>query len=265
MQAFAAWTRLVETTFLLPPGRESSGYRLRIFTPHREIAYAGHPSIGSAHVALDAGFIEPGDNQIRQDCLAGEIALQVEGEGRERKIFVQTPAAEALEAPPEQLQALHQLLGDLPLGRLKPTLIAGGRRWWLAEVASETSLRTWRPDHAAIKSLATASDSLGLCLFARSTCPDYEVVVRAFPCGVDIDEDPASGAANGLIAAHLRQIEPNGTLANGYRVSQGRELGRDAFIEVRYDAAGSSWIGGQTQTVIDGSLCFPDPAEADHD
>ncbi|MGQ0799788.1 MAG: PhzF family phenazine biosynthesis protein [Pseudomarimonas sp.] len=261
MQAFAAWTQLVETTFLLPPPSATTDYQLRIFTPFREIAFAGHPSIGSAHAALEAGIASACAGQLQQACLAGEIALRVEGDGPQRRIFVQTPAADTVTAAPVDWAALATLMRGLDLGQLPPALVAGGRRWWLAELADETSLRAWQPDHAAIARLANASDSLGLCVFARSTSADFELVVRAFPCGVGINEDPASGAANGLIAAFLRMREPDGALAQGYRVSQGRELGRDAMIEVRYDASGRSWIGGQTQTVIDGRLNFPLPPD----
>jgi len=262
MQAFAAWTQLVETTFLLPATSPTASYQLRIFTPFREIAFAGHPSIGSAHVALEAGFARARAGQLQQSCLAGEISLRVEGDGQQRRIFVQTPSAEVLTPVPKQLAELAALMQGIGLGALPPALVAGGRRWWLAELADEASLRGWQPEHAAIARLADSTDSLGLCVFARSRSRDFELVVRAFPCGVGINEDPASGAANGLIAAFLRQCEPNGALAQGYRVSQGRELGRDAMIEVRYDEDGRSWIGGQTQSVIDGSLHFPSPPEA---
>lgn len=262
MQAFAAWTQLVETTYLLPPPPGQANYRLRIFTPTREIAFAGHPSIGSAHAALEVRFAATKEGRLVQSCLAGELPLRVEGEGRDRRIFVQTPAAAIVQPMADDVTALAGLLGDLPRGPLPPVLIAGGRRWWLAELASEVSVRHWQPDHAAIARLAESSDSLGLCIFARCANADHDLVVRAFPCGVGIDEDPASGAANGLIAAYLRDSEPTGRLALGYRVSQGRELGRDARIDVRYDAAGCSWIGGQTQTVIDGSVQFPEPDES---
>jgi PhzF family phenazine biosynthesis protein len=80
--------------------------------------------------------------------------------------------------------------------------------------------------------------------------------VRAFPAGVGIVEDPASGAANGLIAAYIAQAEPAGPLARGYRVSQGREMGHDAVIDVRIEPEGAVWVGGRTQTVIDGALSF---------
>lgn len=263
MQRFARWNNLVETTFLLPSGASDAHYRVRIFTPQREIAFAGHPSIGSAHAALHAGLIAGAPRTLTQECDAGLIRLQVEGDGAARRLFVQTPDAIQVAASDADMGTLARLLGDLPGGQIPPALISGGRRWWLAEIGDEHSLRAFNADHRAIAELALASDSLGLCLFARSSDPQFDLVVRAFPCGVGIDEDPASGAANGLIASHLRQSCPDDPLAAGYRVSQGREIGRDALIEVRYDDDGCSWIGGQTQTVIDGWLTFDSALSGD--
>ena len=75
-----------------------------------------------------------------------------------------------------------------------------------------------------------------------------------FPAGVGIVEDPASGAANGLVAAYIAAAEPDGPLARGYTVSQGREIGHDAQFIVRIDADAKVWVGGQTQTVISGEV-----------
>jgi PhzF family phenazine biosynthesis protein len=85
----------------------------------------------------------------------------------------------------------------------------------------------------------------------------YELAVRAFPAGVGIVEDPASGAANGLIAAWIAQREPGGALAHGYRVSQGREMGHDASITVRIDDDRTVWVGGTSDIVVDGTLRWP--------
>ncbi|HEY8683252.1 MAG TPA: PhzF family phenazine biosynthesis protein, partial [Rhodanobacter sp.] len=98
-----------------------------------------------------------------------------------------------------------------------------------------------------------ASDSMGLCAFARADGSDDQLVVRAFPAGVGIVEDPASGAANGLIAAYIAHAEPDGELARGYQVSQGREIGHDARLIVHIDGA-SIWVGGRSRIVIDGTL-----------
>lgn len=256
MQAFAAWTGLVETTFVLPPSSPEASYRLRIFTPSREIPFAGHPTIGSAHAVLQAGVAKAKNGRLMQECGAGLLPIRVEGEGASRNLFLQSPAARVLtENAPEPL--LEAALGSTALGSLPPAFVEGGRRWWIAEFADEAAVRSWRPDHAAIGALARATDCLGLCVFARSPSPDYEVVVRAFPAGVGIVEDPASGAANGLIAAWIAKAEPNGPLAHGYRVSQGREIGHDASILIRIEQQ-QIWVGGNTRTILRGRLQWPE-------
>lgn len=257
MQHFATWTNLVETTFVLPATVHAASYRLRIFTPNREIPFAGHPTIGSAHAVLETGFARAHDGNLIQECSAGLLPIHVEGEGTQRHLFVQAPAARVLQDHGTHDSLLNAILGNVALGALPPAFIEGGRRWWVAEFADEAALRGWKPDHAAIGALARASESLGLCVFARASNADYDLVVRAFPAGVGIVEDPASGAANGLIAEWIASREPGGPLARGYRVSQGREIGRDASILIRIDSAGAVWVGGQTHTVISGIVEWP--------
>lgn len=256
MQAFAAWTDLVETTFVLAPRTTNASYRVRIFTPTREIPYAGHPTIGSAHVVLSSGFATPVASIFQQECGAGLIKVQVDGDGPDRQLFVLAPSASVVTEGELARAALAPLLDDASLGALPPALVEGGRRWWIAELADATLLREWQPDHAAIAALAARSDSLGLCLWARAAASDHDVVVRAFPSGVGIAEDPASGAANGLIAAYIAAREPDDVLARGYTVSQGREIGHDARIVVRY-VDGATWVGGRATTVISGTLDWP--------
>ena len=253
MQRFARWTALVETTFLLPPTDPRASYRVRIFTPHKEIPFAGHPSIGSAHAALECGLVQPHDGLLWQECGAGVLPIRVEGSGAGRELLLQSPGERVLDTGRGAHPLLAATLAGIETGVLPPVLVDGGRRWWLAEVADEAGLRAWQPDHAAIAALAQASDSMGLCAFARSNHPDYQLVVRAFPAGVGIVEDPASGAANGLIAAYIAHAEPHGPLACGYRVSQGREIGHDAQLIVHIDGD-AIWVGGRSHTVIDGTL-----------
>ena len=259
MQRFAAWTNLVETTFVLAPTNANASYRLRIFTPSKEIPFAGHPTIGSAHAALEIGHVQARDDGLIQECGAGLLPIRIESDRTSRRLYVQAPAARVLRTGTED-SLLRAVLGDTKLGALPPAFVEGGRRWWVAEFADEASLREWKPDHAAILALARAGDSLGLCAFARASdsAEGYHLVVRAFPAGVGIVEDPASGAANGLIAAYIALREPQGPLAGGYRVSQGREMGHDATIDVRIDARDGGeaaiWVGGRSHTIIDGML-----------
>ena len=255
MQRFARWTALVETTFLLPPTNPRASYRVRIFTPNKEIPFAGHPSIGSAHAALETGLTTPVDGLLWQECEAGVLPIRVEGHGARRELLLQSPGERVLLAGRDAHPLLAATLSGIECGALPPALVDGGRRWWLTEVADEASLRQWQPDHAAILALAQASDSMGLCAFARAAQGERQLVVRAFPAGVGIVEDPASGAANGLIAAYIVHAEPTGPLARGYQVSQGREIGHDAQLIVHIDSD-AIWVGGRTHTVVDGSLTW---------
>lgn len=253
MQRFARWTDLVETTFLLAPVDPKASYRVRIFTPHKEIPFAGHPSIGSAHAALHCRLAQPHDGQLWQECGAGTLPIRVIGEGEQRELLLRSPAARVLSTGIDAHPLLASALIGIAPGSLPPALVDGGRRWWLAEVADEASLRAWQPDHESIGALAKASDSMGLCVFSRCQGSTYQLAVRAFPAGVGIVEDPASGAANGLIAAYIASTEPGGLLPHGYQVSQGREIGHDARLVVRIEND-TVWIGGHSRVVIDGSL-----------
>jgi len=257
MQAFAAWTNLVETTFVLPPTDAAADYRLRIFTPSAEIPFAGHPTIGSAQAVLHSGFAHARDGRLIQQCGAGLLPIRIGGNESDRELAVRSPSARAIAAAGGASAALRALLGSQALGALQPALIEGGRRWWVAEFADEDGVRKWQPDHTAMRTLASSDGCLGLCIFARCTNAAYDLVVRAFPAGVGIVEDPASGAANGLIAAWIAECEPQGSLARGYRVSQGREMGHDASITVAIDADRSIWVGGRADVVVDGTLRWP--------
>lgn len=254
MQAFARWTNLVETTFLLPPTDPQASYRVRMFTPLREIDFAGHPSVGSSHAALACGLVEPHDGLLWQECRAGVLPIRVEGDGESRQLLLRSPAATVLDTGVDAHPLLRPALSGVMIGTLVPALIDGGRRWWVVECADETALRQWQPDHAAIGALGKATASMGICAFARSVAADHQLVVRALASGAGIAEDPASGAANGLLAAYLARAEPGGRLAGGYSVSQGREIGYDARLVVRFDDDGAVWVGGRTNTVVDGSL-----------
>jgi|SRR5690242_2823756 len=255
MQRFARWNNLVETTFLLPPSAPNASYRVRMFTPTKEIAFAGHPSVGSAHAVLACGLAAPHDGLLWQECQAGVLPIRVQGAGDARQQLLRSPAASVLTTGADAHPLLAAALAGVTTGGLAPALVDGGRRWWVVECANEASLRGWQPDHAAIAALGKASDSMGICAFARSAPGEgYQLAVRALASGAGIAEDPASGAANGLLAAYLAHAEPHGPLARGYAVSQGREIGYDARLLVQIDTDGAVWVGGRTHTIVDGTL-----------
>ena len=257
MQAIARWTRLPETTFLFPAAGADSSYRIRIFSPRREVPFAGHPSVGSAHVALAAGLAQVQDGLLVQDGIAGKLPLRVSGDGRERTIAVRTPRSKVLEIASSSDPRLVAALAGLSLGALPRALVEGGRRWWLVEMADEAALRGATPDWAAIGQLAQATDSMGVCVFARSRDPVYYLAVRAWVGAPAQFEDAASGAANATLAAWLASQDALPGPGGFYRISQGREVGHDAIIELQVDADGEVWSGGRTCTVVDGNIDWP--------
>lgn len=254
MQAIASWANLAETTFVLPPTTPEAHYRVRIFTTRQEIAFAGHPSIGTAHAVLAAGFAAPESGLLVQECRAGLLPVQRRDLGAASTLSVRVPRSRIVRFADAGDELLWRALRGCTLARLAPGLVEGGRRWWLAELADEHAVRGMKPDLDSIRDLAGQTQSLGLCVFARTPGQPCDLVVRAFPLGVGIPEDPASGAANAAIAAFLEEAGALAGLGDSYIVSQGREMARDAQLLVRIDTDRNVWVGGQCQTVIRGEM-----------
>ncbi|MFN7184593.1 MAG: PhzF family phenazine biosynthesis protein, partial [Thermomonas haemolytica] len=178
MQAIARWTRLPETTFVFPPTAPEATHALRIFSPRREVPFAGHPSVGTAYALLEAGLVTPridadGTPLLVQEGIAGLLPLRVRGAGSTRTVAVRTPRARVQEIAAPDDARLAAALAGLRLGALPPVLMDGGRRWWLVELADEAQLRAATPDWDAIAALAEATDSMGLFVYARSHDPVY--------------------------------------------------------------------------------------------
>jgi PhzF family phenazine biosynthesis protein len=249
MQAIAAWINLSETTFVLPPTQAGTDYRLRIFTPRQELPFAGHPSVGTAHAVIQRGVVVPRDGRLVQECGAGLLPIRVDGEGAQRRLHVRAPRAVERAADPAMILPS---LRSARLGALRPVVIDNGPRWWCIELADEAAVRTLAPDLHAMAKATVATNSVGVAVFARCTGQPYALVVRAFVPADGIPEDPVTGSANAAIGAWLHA---NGALpAPQYIASQGREVGRDGIVECAVDADGDIWIGGQTQTVVEGML-----------
>ena len=256
MQAIARWTRLPETTCACPATKPEASYGIRIFSPRREVPFAGHPSVGTAHAVLEAGLATPRDGLLVQEGIAGLLPLRVEGSGPTRTIAVRTPRARVMEIASAEDPRLRDVLATSPLGALPPALMDGGRRWWLAELSDEAALRAATPPWEAIGTLAEATGSMGLCAFARSDDPVYFLAVRAWVGAPAQFEDAASGAANATLAAWLASQDALPGNDGRYRISQGREVGHDAIIELYVDEEGDVWSGGRVCSVVDGQIAW---------
>jgi PhzF family phenazine biosynthesis protein len=254
MQAIARWTRLPETTFVFPPTGDAS-YRVRMFSPRREVPFAGHPSVGTAHVVMEAGLASPRDGVLMQEGIAGTLPLRVQGDGAARTIAVRPPRARLVERASTDDARIVRAIAGMTLGTLPPALMDGGRRWWLAEVVDEARLRALEPAWGAISQLAQRTESMGVCAFAKADPgKDYDLVVRAFVGATAQFEDAASGAANATLAAWLAQNDRLPGRDGRYVVSQGREVGFDARLQLHVDDAGDVWSGGHVRTVVTGAI-----------
>jgi PhzF family phenazine biosynthesis protein len=267
MQAFAAWTNLSETIFLLPPDSAEADYRVRIFTPRQELPFAGHPSVGAAWAACELGLVDMRKDTLLQECAAGLLPVTLRRDELGRRPSVRAPRAQRADA--SDVAASDVAASDVDvsalcdaalrgwrLGALAPALWSNGPRWWLVELADAAAVRGLQPDLSAIAVLTRATGATGLAVHAPELRDGHHLVVRAFCPADNIPEDPVTGSAQAAIAAQLAEAGRVPGEDGRYVGSQGRELGRDGRVEVRVDDDGEVWIGGFVQPVIDGMVVW---------
>ncbi len=253
MQAFARWTNLSETTFLLPPTSPAADYRVRIFTPRQELPFAGHPSVGSAYAAIEAGWVDAGKRALVQECAAGLLPVQVEGDGAARVIHVQAPPARITALHPALRQGLAAAL-PAPLDEAGTARVDNGPHWLVCDLHTAATVRALVPDLAAIAALCGHHAAVGVSVFGVETDGSAAMAVRAFCPADGIPEDPVTGSANAAIMA-LLTARGDHRYGARYRASQGREVGRDGLVDVARDPiSGAITIGGACALTIRGTL-----------
>jgi PhzF family phenazine biosynthesis protein len=237
MQRIAKWTNLSETTFLLKSA--VADYKLRIFCPSRELPFAGHPTVGSAHAALESGFV-PRKEALTQECGAGILDLTVE----DGKIYVKGPQ-------PTKVSPA----GDVP----GVALAAQARRvelgpvWIVGEVKDAAALGALQPDMQALARYSVAGKAGGVTLFGRSADGESAIHVRSFAPHEGIPEDPVCGSGNLSVAAYLQATAQASRFGKAYVARQGMQLGRDGRVHMRFDGE-HAWLGGNAVTCVDGTL-----------
>src|SRR5687767_600926 len=235
MQRIASWTNLSETTFLLKS--DKADYRLRIFTPTQELPFAGHPTIGSAHAALEAGFVAMKPRLI-QECGAGLLELAVEGGA----IYVRGPQPKITEV---NANAVATALGS---GVRDLRRIDVGPVWLVGEVASAEVLASLKPDMAALAKASTQLKATGVTVFGVSKEKEAAIHVRSFAPAQGIPEDPVCGSGNLSVGFHVGK-----RFGSAYVARQGMQLGRDGHVSVRIEKD-SVWIGGRALTCVEGAI-----------
>jgi PhzF family phenazine biosynthesis protein len=247
MQSIAAWTNLSETTFVCTPTDQRADYRLRIFTPKRELPFAGHPTIGSAHAVLRHGLKPRAAGNLVQECAKGLVDIKIDGE----RLLLALPEPQFREPTTPQVAAVAEGLGVMTEQIQRAAIIDVGPVWFTVQLASGDAVRALEPDMAKLAALSpigmTGVNVFGL--YPRGGSADIEV--RSFAPGEGVPEDPVCGSGNGCVAALVRR---DGVLkTQTYVASQGRCLGRDGQVTVEFDGT-TIWLGGHAVTCVEGVL-----------
>ena len=243
LQTFAAWTNLAETTFLLPPTDSAADYKLRIFSPGREMLFAGHPTLGSCAAWLHSGGIPQQKGLVRQECGIGIVEIDVSGA---QFAFVAPPTK--IERLPEEI--LHSIMEALDISSesiLHTALLDNGPVWTVLQLQSadqvlsvDSSLVRW-PEYKSIGLIGAHK--------AGAEC-DYEVRMLAPSSGMS--EDPITGSLNAALAQWL---SAEGRLGRSIIIAQGTSINRHGRVSVRVDGADDKIkIGGDTHILIDGHV-----------
>lgn len=240
MQAFANWTNLSETTFVLPPSDPVADYRVRIFTPRAELPFAGHPTLGTAHAVLEAGLARASEGRLVQQCAVGLVDLAVGQAG----LSFRLPRYALTElTDPEATAWINAPVRDAAQA------VDVGPVWLVAEVDGVAALENLAHDEVRLADYYVPRGMTGATLYAVE---GERVVVRSFAPGDGIPEDPVCGSGNGAAAA-FRLAAGQVRSGDSYVASQGRQVGRDGFVQVRF-AGSDIHIGGQCVTCIEGAV-----------
>ncbi|MGA3251075.1 MAG: PhzF family phenazine biosynthesis protein [Paraburkholderia sp.] len=257
MQAIASWTNLSETTFLVKPTEPAADYHVRIFTTHGELPFAGHPTLGTAHALLESGYQPRIAGKLLQQCGAGLVELRAQEGGT---WAFAAPPARVTPLPTDLYATLAEALkSDAVDFSAPPCGIDNGAPWLVARVNSAAACLAIKPDAAALTRVVEAVGAHGIAVYGPHEAngpATFEVRCLMVGGNLGAGEDPVTGSANAALAGLLSAQQRRPALA--YTVRQGTVIGRAGQVSVRYDdAAGKTWIGGSSVTVVDGTFRLP--------
>lgn len=256
MQRLTFELNLSETTFVLPPKDPSNSARVRIFNRSAEMAFAGHPSIGTAYV-LAQRF--PGASTLRLEVPAGIVPVELLRDGDAvigGRITTPQPLQLGEEIPRAEIaDCLGLAPDDVRVDTHPPLVATSGNPYVIAEVVA-SALARCVPDYRAFRAALAARPQLGqrfsLHVYART---DGAIRARMFAPLSGTHEDPATGSANAPLAALL--LLKSGEQRAAFTVFQGTEMGRPSRLELtayRTDDGIFATVGGHCVGVFSGSI-----------
>jgi PhzF family phenazine biosynthesis protein len=240
MAAFARWTNLSETTFLLPPSDPAADYHVRIFTPGGELPFAGHPTLGSCHAWLAAGGVPRDSGMVVQQCGVGLVRIRRSGA---RLAFAAPPLRRTGPLEPELVQRIVTGLGLARDDVLHHQWVDNGPGWCAVMLRSAVQVLAAQPDWGVLGDI-----KLGL-VGAQAAGHEARFELRAL-IGNGRYEDPVTGSLNASVAQWLIGA---GLAPPSYVAAQGAVLGRAGRVYIE-QADGAVWVGGDVVSCIEGEV-----------
>ena len=241
MQALALQFNLSETTFILPSERASA--RVRIFTPGYEMAFAGHPTLGTAHVCRALGL---GGDRLTLEMTAGIIPVRAAGDR-----WTLTARAPTWREVPEPRLTLAAMLGleEHDIGE-RPLWVNTGTEQLIVPLTSEGAVRRVRVRTDLLGQFASVSGQSMAYVFAPAGAG---LLARFFfPKGSAVLEDPATGSATANLGGWC--LAMGRTLPCEFEISQGEYTGRPSSLRLRVDAESQVLVSGDVIELGRGTL-----------
>lgn len=243
MQALARQFNLSETTFVLPSTRATA--HVRIFTPTYEMEFAGHPTLGTAHVCRALGL---GGDTLKLEMQAGIIPVQAKGD----RWTLQANAPTWRECAASR-STLAKMLGltESDIGR-EPLWVKAGKEQLIVPLTSERAVRSVRPD-ASIFADVLSEDGLSMAyVFAELAQPERLLSRFFFPVGSAVLEDPATGSATANLGGWM--IATGRKLPCHFDIAQGEYADRPSTLLLDVDGDGRIFVSGDVIELAQGTL-----------
>ena len=235
MQKIAREFNFSESTFVFP-AKTGHTRHVRIFTPTREIPFAGHPNVGTAFVLATMGELGPLEQpaRITFEEKAGLVPITVERRDGHIRCELQAPERLTLgrSISPEILAEAVSLAPEDVVTRTHPPQVASvGLRFLFAELRDRAALERARARLDRLEALVGDGMTPDVHLYVR-TGDDFDIRARMFAPLDGVPEDPATGSANCALGALLAGYDPAPSGSFRWRIAQGVEMGRPSVLEV---------------------------------
>jgi len=262
MQQIAREFNFSETSFVLSP-EQGHDRKVRIFTPTREVPFAGHPNIGTAFVLASNGLLGDisADRVVTFEEQAGLVEVRITRQQDER-LWCELLAPQSLKVgqvvmPELAAPALSLDVADIRLNVHPPCVAGVGLPFLVVELSSQEALERASFNMSVMEALQKRRVTPDILLYIRSS-GNADIKARMFAPMDGVPEDPATGSANCALAALLTHHDPADSGEFSWKISQGVEMGRPSMLHARTQKTKGrvtgTWIGGESVMVSKGEF-----------